>query len=186
MDSVDPKEHKKGIVGVVMFVSLVVVIIAAFYLYDISKENLSNNILPSPTSSSLSIPSGDLEIDLNNESGKEVQNMNESVTELKIEDIKVGSGEEAVTGKRVSVNYLGTLTDGTKFDSSYDRGTPFSFNLGAGEVIKGWDQGVVGMKIGGKRKLTIPSSLAYGDQGIPGEIPGGATLIFEVELLKVE
>ncbi|MCX6704120.1 MAG: FKBP-type peptidyl-prolyl cis-trans isomerase [Candidatus Woesebacteria bacterium] len=81
---------------------------------------------------------------------------------------------------------MGTLADGTKFDSSYDRGTPFSFNLGAGEVIQGWDQGVAGMNAGGKRKLTIPPSLGYGAQGIPGVIPGGATLIFEVELLKVE
>ena len=78
------------------------------------------------------------------------------------------------------------MTDGTKFDSSYDRGQPFSFTLGAGQVIEGWDQGFAGMKVGGKRKLTIPSSLGYGDSGIPGAIPGGATLIFEVELLGVE
>lgn len=105
---------------------------------------------------------------------------------LIIEDEKVGMGAEAVAGKKITVNYAGTLTDGTKFDSSYDRGTPFSFNLGVGEVIKGWDQGFAGMKVGGKRKLTIPSDLAYGPDGVPGTIPGGATLIFEVELLKVE
>lgn len=110
----------------------------------------------------------------------------EKVTELKIEDLTVGTGDTAVAGKSVSVNYVGTLTDGTKFDSSYDRGTPFSFTLGAGEVIKGWDQGVTGMKVGGKRRLTIPSDLAYGDSGVSGIIPGGATLVFEVELLKVE
>ncbi len=110
----------------------------------------------------------------------------EKVTELKIEDEVVGTGTEAISGKTVTVNYLGTLTDGTKFDSSYDRNEPFSFTLGAGEVIEGWDKGVVGMKIGGKRKLTIPSSMAYGDSGISGAIPGGATLVFEVELLKVE
>lgn len=115
----------------------------------------------------------------------DIENM-ETVTELKVEDLVVGTGDAAVDGKVVSVNYIGTLTDGTKFDSSYDRGTPFSFTLGAGEVIRGWDQGVAGMKVGGKRKLTIPSSLAYGDSGIPGAIPGGATLVFEVELLKVE
>jgi len=108
------------------------------------------------------------------------------VDELIIQDEKVGTGDTAVAGKKVTVNYVGTLTDGTKFDSSYDRGTPFSFNLGAGEVIQGWDQGVAGMMVGGKRKLTIPSSLGYGPQGIPGAIPGGATLIFEVELLSVE
>lgn len=110
----------------------------------------------------------------------------EKVTELLIEDEKIGTGEEAIAGKKITVNYLGTLADGTKFDSSYDRGTPFTFTLGAGEVIEGWDKGFAGMKVGGKRKLTIPSSMAYGDNGIPGAIPGGATLIFEVELLGVE
>lgn len=105
---------------------------------------------------------------------------------LIIEDVKVGTGDLATSGKKITVNYAGTLTDGTKFDSSYDRGTPFTFNLGAGEVIKGWDQGFDGMKVGGKRKLTIPGSLAYGKDGIPGTIPGNAALIFEVELLKVE
>lgn len=104
---------------------------------------------------------------------------------LKTEDEVVGTGAEAVSGKKITVNYAGTLTDGTKFDSSYDRGTPFSFNLGAGEVIAGWDQGVAGMKVGGKRKLTIPPSLGYGAQAA-GAIPPNSTLIFEVELLKVE
>ncbi len=106
--------------------------------------------------------------------------------ELKIEDIVVGTGDEAVSGKKVTVDYLGTLTDGTKFDSSYDRGVPFSFTLGMGEVIKGWDEGFAGMKIGGKRKLTIPSELGYGATGAGGVIPPNATLIFEVELLGVE
>lgn len=109
-----------------------------------------------------------------------------NMEELKIEDIKVGTGAEAVSGKKITVNYSGTLTDGTKFDSSYDRGEPFSFNLGAGEVIQGWDKGFTGMKIGGKRKLTIPSELGYGANGAGGVIPPNATLIFEVELLKVE
>jgi peptidylprolyl isomerase/FKBP-type peptidyl-prolyl cis-trans isomerase FkpA len=108
------------------------------------------------------------------------------VDKLIILDEKVGTGSAAIAGKKVTVNYVGTLTDGTKFDSSYDHGTPFSFNLGAGEVIQGWDQGVAGMKVGGKRKLTIPSSLGYGPEGVSGRIPGGATLIFEVELLGVE
>lgn len=105
---------------------------------------------------------------------------------LAIEDQKVGTGDEATAGKKITVNYNGTLTDGTKFDSSYDHGTPFSFVLGSGQVIQGWDQGFSGMKVGGKRKLTIPPSMGYGDRGVPGAIPGGATLIFEVELLKVE
>lgn len=104
---------------------------------------------------------------------------------LIIEDKVTGTGAEAVTGKKVTVNYLGTLTDGKKFDSSYDRNEPFSFILGAGEVIAGWDQGVAGMKVGGKRKLTIPPALGYGSQDL-GVIPPNSTLVFEVELLKVE
>ena len=107
------------------------------------------------------------------------------MTELKIEDIVVGSGADAVAGKSVTVHYTGWLTDGTKFDSSKDHGQPFTFQLGGGQVIKGWDQGVAGMKVGGKRKLTIPASLAYGDRGAGGVIPPGATLVFEVELLGV-
>ena len=98
----------------------------------------------------------------------------------------VGTGEVATEGSKVSVHYVGTLENGSKFDSSRDRGTPFSFNLGASQVIRGWDEGVAGMKVGETRILTIPSDLAYGPSGIPGVIPGGATLIFEVELLAVE
>jgi FKBP-type peptidyl-prolyl cis-trans isomerase len=106
---------------------------------------------------------------------------------LKIEELKAGAGAEAVAGKVVSVHYTGTLTDGKKFDSSLDRGMPFEFPLGAGRVIKGWDQGVAGMKVGGKRKLTIPPELGYGEQGTPGgPIPPNATLVFEVELLEVK
>jgi FKBP-type peptidyl-prolyl cis-trans isomerase len=117
-----------------------------------------------------------------------VKSGNSRVTKsgLKIENMVVGTGAEAVAGKKVSVHYVGTLADGTKFDASRDRGdVPFVFNLGAGEVIKGWDEGVSGMKIGGKRKLTIPPELGYGERNV-GVIPPGSTLIFEVELLKVE
>lgn len=104
---------------------------------------------------------------------------------LQIGDIIVGTGDEAVAGRAVTVHYTGTLTDGTKFDSSLDRGEPFSFQLGAGMVIKGWDEGVVGMKVGGKRKLIIPAELAYGSRAI-GTIPPNSTLVFEVELLGVK
>lgn len=104
---------------------------------------------------------------------------------LESTDEVVGTGDEAVSGKTVSVNYVGTLTDGTKFDSSYDRNEPFEFKLGAGEVIKGWDQGVAGMKVGGKRKLVIPPDLGYGAQA-NGKIPANSTLVFEVELLAVK
>lgn len=105
--------------------------------------------------------------------------------DLQTEDLVVGTGDEAAPGKTVTVNYKGTLTDGTQFDSSYDRGEPFSFNLGSGSVIQGWDIGVAGMKVGGKRKLTIPPRLGYGERGTGG-IPPNSTLVFEVELLKVE
>jgi len=105
---------------------------------------------------------------------------------LKIEDIKVGTGAEAKTGDLVTVNYTGTLTNGTKFDSSLNPGRePFVFPLGQGQVIKGWDLGVPGMKIGGIRKLTIPASLGYGSSGAGAAIPPNATLIFQVELLAV-
>lgn len=104
---------------------------------------------------------------------------------LQINDLVVGTGEEAQAGARVSVHYTGWLTDGTKFDSSVDRGVPFEFVLGQGQVIAGWDEGVASMKVGGKRKLTIPPDLAYGDRAVGALIPAGATLVFEVELLGV-
>ena len=104
---------------------------------------------------------------------------------LVIDEIEVGNGETAVKGKMVSVHYTGWLTDGTKFDSSKDRNDPFNFPLGAGHVIRGWDEGVQGMQEGGKRKLTIPPELGYGARGAGGVIPPNATLTFEVELLKV-
>ena len=106
------------------------------------------------------------------------------MAELQIEELQPGTGTEAVAGKTVEVNYTGWLLDGKQFDSSKGRG-PFAFALGSGQVIKGWDQGVVGMKVGGKRKLTIPPELGYGMRGYPGVIPAQATLVFEVELLAV-
>jgi FKBP-type peptidyl-prolyl cis-trans isomerase FkpA len=111
---------------------------------------------------------------------------NGEAAELKIDDIQVGTGAEAKAGDQVTVHYTGWLTNGKKFDSSKDRGDPFKFKLGAGMVIKGWDQGVAGMKIGGKRKLTIPPELGYGARGAGDVIPPNSTLIFEVELLGVK
>jgi FKBP-type peptidyl-prolyl cis-trans isomerase FkpA len=104
---------------------------------------------------------------------------------LTIEEVTVGTGATATAGQKVTVHYTGWLTNGTKFDSSKDRGDPFEFPLGGGRVIKGWDEGVQGMKIGGKRKLTIPPGLGYGARGAGGVIPPNATLVFEVELLGV-
>lgn len=138
---------------------LVVLLVGIWYLWPVAPEqqkNTQNNML-----------------------------QEELPTALQIVDLKVGVGAEAVPGKEVVVHYVGTLEDGTKFDSSRDRGQPFVFGLGARQVIAGWDEGVKGMKVGGLRKLIIPSDMAYGDAGIPGVIPPKATLIFEVELLEV-
>jgi FKBP-type peptidyl-prolyl cis-trans isomerase len=105
---------------------------------------------------------------------------------LKYVDLKVGDGDIATDGQMASVHYTGWLTNGTKFDSSVDRGTPFSFRLGSGGVIKGWDEGVKGMRVGGKRKLTIPPDMGYGASGYPPTIPPNSTLVFEVELLGLQ
>lgn len=110
----------------------------------------------------------------------------DDVTELVVEDLVEGTGDEAVAGNTVSVHYTGWLTDGTKFDSSLDRGQPFQFTLGQGSVIRGWDVGVEGMKVGGTRRLTIPPDMGYGASGAGGVIPPNATLVFEVELLAVQ
>ncbi len=104
---------------------------------------------------------------------------------LDIQDLTVGEGPEAAPGQRVQVHYTGWLEDGTRFDSSLDRNEPFAFSLGAGQVIPGWDQGVAGMRVGGRRRLTIPPALGYGSRGAGGVIPPDATLVFEVELLEV-
>ncbi len=106
-------------------------------------------------------------------------------TKFKIEDIKIGEGPEVTGGDNITIHYHGTLEDGTVFDSSYERGRPFQTRIGVGHVIEGWDMGVPGMKKGGKRKLTIPAALAYGDRGV-GSIPPGSTLIFEVELVSID
>jgi FKBP-type peptidyl-prolyl cis-trans isomerase len=105
---------------------------------------------------------------------------------LQYADVAVGTGADAVERSRVSVHYSGELTDGRPFDSSRDRGEPFAFTLGAGQVIAGWDEGVKGMKVGGRRKLVLPPQLAYGDGGAPPDIPPGATLVFDVEVLGIQ
>ena len=119
---------------------------------------------------------------------KQGDGSNQSVFEIegmKVEVLKQGSGTEAKNGDNTTVHYTGTFQNGQKFDSSVDRGTPFTFQVGAKKVIRGWDLGIAGMKVGEKRKLTIPPALAYGSSGILDRIPPDATLIFEVELLKI-
>lgn len=115
-----------------------------------------------------------------------VEAMTETASGLRYQDLVVGDGMEAQGGNAVQVHYTGWLTDGTKFDSSLDRGEPFSFTLGTGEVIAGWDEGVQGMRVGGKRKLIVPPELGYGRAGAPPVIPGNATLVFDVELIEVQ
>lgn len=110
----------------------------------------------------------------------------ETPTGLIIQELTAGNGAEAKAGQTVQVHYTGWLTSGTKFDSSVDRGKPFSFKLGGRQVIAGWDEGVAGMRVGGKRRLTIPPQLGYGQRGAGGVIPPNATLVFDVELLKTE
>lgn len=153
---------KKELIGAVL---VVVVFLGMAYYFSLNKKNMDKTNTPPPAGNATNVAT--------------------AVTELKIEDLVAGTGAEAVAGKHLSMHYVGTLLDGTKFDSSRDRGTPFEFTLGVGQVIKGWDQGVAGMKVGGKRKLTIPSTLAYG-AGAVGSIPPNSTLVFEVELLGVK
>jgi FKBP-type peptidyl-prolyl cis-trans isomerase FkpA len=117
--------------------------------------------------------------------GVDTAAMTRTPSGLRYQDLASGEGEEAAAGKAVSVHYTGWLPNGEKFDSSRDRNEPFGFKLGAGQVIAGWDEGVAGMKVGGRRKLVIPPDLGYGTAGAPPDIPPGATLVFDVELLDV-
>lgn len=157
--------------------------------------NAAENIIQSPITASITNPSNNLkssifELDPSDPNPKlfamaeEQNNSRTTQSGLIISDIVIGEGEEAISGKTVTVNYTGTLENGDQFDTSIGR-APFSFPLGAGRVIKGWDEGVSGMKVGGTRKLIIPPELGYGSRGAGNVIPGNATLIFEVELLKV-
>ena len=151
---------EKLIIGGVFF--LVVVILSAF-IWQIGDKSANKDVTDS----------------------KKSMEPSTQQTDLKIEDIKVGEGREVKKGDTVVMHYNGTLTDGTQFDSSYDRGEPYETVIGAGQVIAGWDEGVPGMKIGGKRRLTIPPDMGYGSSG-SGPIPPDATLIFEVELLSIK
>ena len=151
-----------------------------------------NSTQPQPQSSvstptSVPVPTSVIITPSQSSSGEANMNNVQTMSDgLQIQDEVVGTGQDAKSGDTVTVNYVGTLASGTKFDSSYDRNTPFTTQIGVGQVIKGWDEGIVGMKVGGKRKLIIPPELGYGAQGAGNAIPPNSTLIFEVELLGVK
>ncbi|MBU6490547.1 FKBP-type peptidyl-prolyl cis-trans isomerase [Patescibacteria group bacterium] len=165
-------------------VALALVVIAAFFIFP--------GLLPFTSSGAVGT---ETPVTNNNDTNVQTASATAStesagtppVTQLTVTDEVVGTGATAVAGDSVTVNYVGALTNGTVFDASANHGTSgFTFTLGAGQVIKGWDEGIVGMKVGGKRKLIIPASLAYGNQAIGNIIPANSTLVFEVELLKVQ
>lgn len=173
--------------------SIVILVITAAILLGTNGKHFANSTTsptPSPTNRATQTPTSN-ENKKNDSPSSQIDDnmasMSAITTEdgLIIEDLEVGTGTEATEGKTVTVNYVGTLTNNVEFDSSYSRNQPFSFSLGAGRVIEGWDKGVVGMKVGGKRKLTIPPELGYGSTP-QGPIPANSTLIFEIELLDVE
>jgi len=182
------EKDKRTIACIIAGAVVLIIIIAAFCFLvkpkvttaptneESSAQNYSNMQLPASSSDN----SGSA-----NASTRDNPNNQTKMDQVKIDILKQGTGAESKNGDTLTVDYVGTLEDGTKFDSSIDRGTPFSFTLGVGQVIAGWDEGMVGMKIGEERKLTIPSSLGYGARGVSGVIPGNATLIFDVTLLKI-
>jgi peptidylprolyl isomerase len=184
------EKDKRTVACIIAGVIVLAIIIAAFYFLakpkvttaptneGSSAQNYSNMQISTDQGNVSS--SGSAAASAGNNSNNQTK-----MDQVKIDILKQGAGAESKNGDALTVDYVGTLEDGTKFDSSIDRGTPFSFTLGVGQVIVGWDEGMVGMKVGEERKLTIPASLGYGAGGVPGVIPGNATLIFDVTLLKI-
>ena len=176
----------KNIVPLLIVLAVVLSGVAGIFLLSNQKSaqpdiNFNPTPIPSPTSGIINNNSPKISVT--------PINMNDFQTTpdgLKIHDEVVGQGQEVKSGDTVTVNYSGYLENGTKFDSSYDRNAPFTTQIGVGQVIKGWDEGIVGMKAGGKRKLIIPSSLGYGAQGAGNSIPPNSTLVFDVELIGVK
>lgn len=167
---------------------LTVVFVGAMGIFFLSNQKLSNenqlNLNPTSAPANAIITP---QVSKDNQMQKlDINTFQASSSGLRIKDEVVGTGQEVKAGDSVTVHYMGTLADGTKFDSSYDRNAPFETQIGVGQVIKGWDEGIVGMKVGGKRILIIPPDLGYGSQGAGGAIPPNSTLIFQVELLGVK
>jgi len=181
----------KNLGPILIIVVIIVVGLGGIFLLsnqkiENSKLNLAPTIYPSITQAPITTTPADAIINTQPATaGANMDNVKTTEGGLQIQDLTVGTGKEVKSGDTVTVNYLGTLVDGTKFDSSYDRNQPFTTQIGVGQVIKGWDEGIVGMKVGGKRKLTIPAALGYGSQPA-GSIPPNSTLVFEVELLSVK
>lgn len=177
-----------------LLIVVVIVFIGGVSIYFLTNQKVQTqtnyNLIQTPTPTTAIINTQSQSVNATpSVSPRTFENMNDfqvMPNGLKIKDETVGSGAEVKSGDTVTVNYLGTLESGTKFDSSYDRNTPFTTQIGVGQVIQGWDEGIVGMKIGGKRKLIIPPELGYGSQGAGGSIPPNSTLIFEVELLNIK
>jgi FKBP-type peptidyl-prolyl cis-trans isomerase len=165
-----------------IILGLVVLAVVAYAVTACAKkEQETQSAAPAPATAVASPAAG-----VSSTAAPAASNVVTTSSGLKYEVLREGNGPVAKSGQTVSVHYTGWLTDGTKFDSSVDRGQPFSFTLGAGQVIKGWDEGVAGMKVGEKRKLTIPSDLGYGQRGAGSVIPPNATLVFDVELLGIQ
>ncbi len=175
---------RKVTINTIIFSLPIFALLFLFILYLNKTSPQSKKIDETNIESNIGLKDEQKENQIDNQNdldGKEAQDFEE----LMIEDIFEGTGEEAKFGDTVKVHYIGTLIDGSKFDSSYDKGEPFVFKIGAGNVIEGWEQGIPGMKVGGKRKIKIPSNMGYGENGSPPSIPGKAGLVFEVELLEV-
>lgn len=167
------------IIGLGMIIGLILVL--SNQPKSAPTQDFTNLDLSQPQNNTMTDQSNNLNLDTNS-----VNPSTTDVDELMVEDLVVGSGPSVKSGDTISIHYLGTLVNGSKFDSSYDRGQPFETQIGVGMVIPGWDQGIIGLQVGGKRRLTIPYHLAYGEDGVPGAIPPKATLIFEVELVGIK
>ncbi|MFH1413057.1 MAG: FKBP-type peptidyl-prolyl cis-trans isomerase [bacterium] len=164
-ESTSPGNNKFGIIAI----AVIIIIIIAYFAFSANKDQAEEEVNEEETNE------------------EQMETNNQEVSELKIEVLQEGEGDRTTkSGDTISVHYTGTLLDGTKFDSSLDRGEPFSFTIGESQVIQGWDKGLLDMKVGEKRKLTIPSDLAYGEKGSGALIPPNATLIFETELMLIQ